>query len=43
MRYETKKDLPATIRDVLPEDAQEIYMEAYNSRWDAYGEESNGW
>jgi cation transport regulator len=42
MRYETRKDLPATITDVLPQDAQEIYLEAYRAMWDEYDEESTG-
>jgi cation transport regulator len=36
MRYENKSDLPPTIRDVLPERAQELYLAAYQRAWDAY-------
>jgi cation transport regulator ChaB len=30
MPYETVKQLPVTIRDVLPDKAKEIYRKAYN-------------
>jgi len=36
MPYPTKSDLPDSVRIVLPEHAQEIYVEAYNSAWDQY-------
>jgi cation transport regulator len=36
MRYKSRKDLPKYITDVLPEDAQQVYMEAYNRVWDEY-------
>jgi cation transport regulator len=39
MKYQTTNDLPPTIRDVLPEDAQQKYVSAYNQAWDAYEEE----
>jgi cation transport regulator len=42
MRYKSKKELPATISDLLPEDAQEIYVEAYNRMWDGAGDGSAG-
>jgi len=38
MRYESKSDLPPTIRDVLPEYAQELYLQAYQKGWDEYKE-----
>jgi cation transport regulator len=38
MTYESKEELPDTIRDVLPEQAQELYVEAYNEAWEAYDE-----
>jgi cation transport regulator len=38
MTYESTEELPDTIRDVLPERAQEIYVEAYNETWEAYDE-----
>jgi cation transport regulator len=34
--YETKSDLPETLREYLPEDLQEIYLEAYQKSWEAY-------
>lgn len=40
MRYETMSDLPETIRDVLPEGAQEIYLEAYKRNWEEYDEDA---
>ena len=40
MRYETISDLPETIRDILPEGAQEIYLEAYKQRWEEFDEEA---
>lgn len=36
MSYHSKKDLPDSVRHVLPEHAQEIYKEAFNSAWDQY-------
>ncbi len=36
MPYHNLADLPDSVRDNLPEHAQEIYMEAYNSAWDEY-------
>ncbi|AJF73764.1 MULTISPECIES: putative cation transport regulator ChaB [Raoultella] len=36
MPYHSKKDLPDSVRHVLPEHAQEIYKEAFNSAWDQY-------
>lgn len=37
MPYETIKDLPGSVRDNLPEHAQDIYRAAFNSAWDQYG------
>ena len=42
MRYEAKKDLPATITQVLPDDAQEVYLETYNRAWDEHNQETMG-
>jgi cation transport regulator len=42
MRYEKKSDLPDTIRDVLPEAAQQIYLEAYQRSYDDYEEGKGG-
>lgn len=36
MPYQNLADLPDSVRDNLPEHAQDIYMEAYNSAWDEY-------
>ncbi len=33
MPYETNDDLPAGVRHVLPEHAQDIYRAAFNSAW----------
>jgi cation transport regulator len=38
MPYLTNADLPDSIRFRLPEHAQDIYREAFNSAWDRYGE-----
>ena len=40
MPYEKLTDLPDSVRNNLPEHAQEIYKEAYNSAEEQYGEES---
>jgi cation transport regulator len=36
MPYQSKSDLPDSVKNVLPPHAQEIYMEAFNSAWDQY-------
>lgn len=36
MPYHRLSDLPGSVRDNLPEHAQEIYKEAFNSAWDEY-------
>ncbi|MGE5378491.1 MAG: ChaB family protein [Bacteroidota bacterium] len=36
MPYQSKSDLPDSVKDVLPPHAQEIYMEAFNSASDQY-------
>lgn len=38
MPYKQIKDLPESVREHLPEHAQEIYMEAFNSAWEQYDE-----
>lgn len=38
MPYDSKSDLPDSVKNVLPAHAQEIYLEAYNSAWDQYDE-----
>jgi cation transport regulator ChaB len=42
MIYKTRKDLPATVTDTLPADAQEIYMKTYNRVWNENNEGSTG-
>lgn len=42
MSYEKKSDLPETLRDTIPEPAQEIYIEAYAHAYDEYEEEMGG-
>lgn len=39
MPYDTLEDLPAPVKNVLPEPAQEIYRAAFNNAWDQYEEE----
>jgi cation transport regulator ChaB len=41
MQYETIKQLPATIRDVLPEEAKEIYRKAYNQSWEEFDKDAH--
>ena len=36
MPYSSKSDLPGNVRNVLPAQAQEIYVEPFNSAWDQY-------
>ena len=36
MPYEKNKDLPEDVKEHLPEHAQDIYREAFNSAWDQY-------
>ena len=38
MPYKTNADLPESVKNVLPEHAQEIYLEAYSRAWDQYDE-----
>lgn len=38
MPYDSKRELPQNVRDNLPEHAQEIYREAYNSAWEQYSD-----
>ena len=42
MRYETKEDLPESLRHWLPEEALELYVEAYQKAWDRYEERRGG-
>lgn len=36
MLYKDLTDLPSSVRDHLPQHAQEIYRAAYNRAWDEY-------
>lgn len=36
MPYKSNKELPDSVREHLPEHAQQIYREAFNSAWDEY-------
>ena len=36
MPYDSNSDLPEDVKDALPEHAQEIYREAFNSAWEQY-------
>jgi cation transport regulator len=38
MPYKTTSDLPDAVRDNLPEHAQDIFKEAFNSAWDEYAD-----
>lgn len=38
MPYQTLRELPESVRDNLPDHAQEIYKEAFNSAWDQYAD-----
>ena len=39
--YDSKSDLPSSVKDNLPGHAQEIYKEAYNNAWDQYEDPSD--
>ena len=36
MPYRSPSDLPERVRQVLPEEAREIYLQAFNSAWNQY-------
>lgn len=36
MPYSSKNDLPESVRNVLPDHAQDIFKEAFNSAYDQY-------
>lgn len=38
-RYETVEDIPETLGESLPEQAKQIYLEAYQENWDKLDEE----
>ncbi len=41
MPYKSISDLPAPVQNHLPEAAQEIYKEAFNSAWDQYADRAD--
>lgn len=41
MPYATIHDLPKSVRHVLPEHAQEIYLAAFNNAWTEYAERAD--
>jgi cation transport regulator ChaB len=42
MAYEKREDLPASLREWLPEEAQDLYLKVYNESWNSYQEEEGG-
>jgi cation transport regulator len=36
MPYQSNKDLPDSVKDNLPNHAQDIYREAFDNAWDEY-------
>jgi cation transport regulator len=38
MPYRNRSDLPERVRDSLPAHAQDIYLSAFNSAWEQYGD-----
>lgn len=36
MPYDSNSDLPDSVKNNLPKQAQDIYREAYNSAWEQY-------
>jgi len=41
MPYGNPRELPDSVRDNLPEGAQKIYLEAFNSAWDEYADQDD--
>mgnify|MGYP006292933651 CR=1 FL=1 len=39
--YESTDELPDSVTAVLPQEAQETYLEAYNRSWELYDEEKD--
>jgi cation transport regulator len=37
--YKRKAELPEHLRETMPEEAQEIYLKAYNESWQIYDED----
>lgn len=40
MPYSNRSELPDSVKNVLPEHAQDIYKEAYNNAWEQYADPS---
>jgi len=40
--YESINELPDTVKNVLPPEAQDVYLEAFNRSWEVYDEEQSG-
>ena len=40
--YQNKSDLPETLRDHLPDELQDIYLDAYQKSWQNYEEHEGG-
>lgn len=38
MPYDSISDLPSSVRDSLPKEAQQIYREAFNDAWEEYSD-----
>ncbi len=41
MPYSSVTDLPDSVRNVLPDHAQDIYKEAFNHAWEEYEDEDD--
>ncbi|HEU5432905.1 MAG TPA: ChaB family protein [Thermomicrobiales bacterium] len=41
MPYQSRSDLPASVRDNLPPHAQDIYKAAFDSAWNEYGHDES--
>lgn len=41
MPYQTRHELPDSVKNVLPAHAQDIYLAAFNSAWDEYKEKKD--
>jgi cation transport regulator len=41
MPYQSKKELPASVRKSLPPHAQEIFRETFNNAWKEYRDSQN--
>lgn len=41
MPYDNRDELPDNVRNVLPQHAQKIYQQAFNSAWDEYSNPSD--